>query len=73
MSRSIKLGDLVRPVPCFSHFEKGVIVEEHWIGIVIDFSKASRLSKGTEKFPVVYWNDTFNSEVEDPSQIEVIS
>ena len=75
----MKVGDLVRPKPPQSHDYKTTtpIVGVCWIGMIIDFTgdyygKEFKLcEKGT--VPIVYWNPTFNSEIESANQIEIIS
>ena len=71
----MKVGDLVRPVRYHST-SPAPIVEEGWIGVIIDFtgdyysSISEMIAKGNQ--PIVYWNTVFHSEIEYPDQIEVV-
>jgi len=75
----MKVGDLVRPVPPNEqhlHYTSAPIVEQEWLGIIIDFtgdyysSQGEMIAKGSH--PIVYWNPEFQAEVEYPDQIEVV-
>ena len=74
----MNIGDLVRPtLPggqiCYT---SAPIVEQEWMGIIIDFtgdycsSEGEIIVKGSH--PIVYWNPEFQAEVEYPDQIEVV-
>lgn len=69
----MKVGDLVRPVrptSRSSQYLKAPIVEEGWLGIIIDFGDDD--NGVSSKYPVVYWNPKFHAEVEYPDQIRVV-
>jgi len=67
----MKIGDLVTP----EGYKEDV--KPDWVGIIVDFTdyefhnaKERRLPP---HHPVVYWNEEYHAEIEDPRQIEVIS
>ena len=66
----MKVGAIVRPKEKFVRFVpfNGSVLddgreEEAWIGIVIDFDEGD---------PVVFWDESFSSEIEYVHQLEVI-
>lgn len=71
----MKVGDLVRPTPLVGDkcATNAPIVQEEWVGLIIDFQcNNPGIGKSKQSYPVVYWNPTFQAEVEFPEQIEVV-
>ena len=67
----MKVGDLVRIKPADSETP---LVEEGWIGVVIDFKDRGQKGKwNRQRYAVVCWNEKYPQEEEHPCSIEVIS
>lgn len=70
----MKVGDLVRPITHGVHIGGVPIVEESWIGLIIDLVRvADAYGTSGRLYPIVYWNQEYSAEQEFPDQISVIS
>ena len=66
----MKVGDLVIAQQSGYVYESDV-VQEDWVGIIIHFTQTYFNGK-KYRLPVVYWNQNFNAEIEDPAQLELL-
>ena len=64
----MKVGDLVRPRASKSD---APLVEEDWIGVIVDF-KECRLRPGLNRYAIVCWSNEYPQEQEYPEMLEVI-
>ena len=67
----MKVGDLVRP----RARREGLtpLVEQDWIGVVIDFIERGSVGPRPLRYAVVCWSNEYPQEEEYPETLEVIN